>query len=141
MSRWYMNDVPPATSGMYAYGRCAASATSFGDDRTRRVAVRRGERDLRRREVDLVLVVEDATRGGADALVVDREALARDVGRHWSSAICDPRGAGAVDAHVGVRRPAPSGTQRRLRHESDERRAGRTAVGEDRRRHPNVRVT
>ena len=29
MSRWYMNDVPPATSGMYAYGRCAASATSL----------------------------------------------------------------------------------------------------------------
>ena len=29
MFRWYMNDVPPATSGMYAYGRCAASATSL----------------------------------------------------------------------------------------------------------------
>ena len=24
-----MNDVPPATSGMYAYGRCAANATSL----------------------------------------------------------------------------------------------------------------
>src|SRR6478735_4422586 len=29
ISRWYMNDVPPATSGMYAYGRCRASATSL----------------------------------------------------------------------------------------------------------------
>ena len=135
MSRWYMNDVPPATSGMYAYGRCFGERDLVGDDGAGGVAVRRRERDLRRREVDLVLVVEHAARGGADALVVDRDALAGDVGPPLVERDLRPRGAGAVDAGVGVSRRRGDGQDDRDDHEQ------RAETREQAAHHPKRPVT
>ena len=59
------------------------------------------ERDLGDGEVDLALVVGGAAGGGTDALVVDRQPLAGDVGAPLVDGDLAPRRAGTVDDHVG----------------------------------------